>query len=61
MAAWSQPEHGQDTCRMGETWAEEGEQSLCAGSSWSPFLLLTQCLLCLAFEVESNHAVPGSG
>lgn len=39
-----------------------GEQSLCTGSSsWSPFLLLTQCLLRTAFGVESNRAVLGSG
>lgn len=38
-----------------------GEQSLCSGSSWSPFLLLTQCLLRSPLEVESSRAVPGSG
>lgn len=37
------------------------EWSRVCGSSWSPFLLLTQILLYSAFEAESDHTVLGSG
>lgn len=37
------------------------EWSRVCGSSWSPFLLLTQILPCSAFEAESDHTVLGSG
>lgn len=37
------------------------EWSRVCGSSWSPFLLLTQILLYSAFEAESDHTMLGSG
>lgn len=57
----SPPEHGQDTCPVGGR-GRRGESRVCAlAAARSPFLLVTQCLLCWAFEVESNRAVAGSG
>lgn len=58
VAVWSRPEHSQGTS-PGRMWAE-GVGRVC-GSSWSPFLLLTQILLYSAFEAESDHTVLGSG